>query len=140
MSADYQNELIRRAGAAVAQSQTDAIVYAAEPGRVLRVLAAFAVSPTATALTFNSKGSSTGTAVSQTFTAAAGVPSVDLAYCPHGWFETRLGEGLSVNTGAGGTTAIMVVVVSLPGVAGLWSENGLGLLQQNGLPLLLESA
>lgn len=136
----YDNE-IRRPFVNVAQSQTDAEVWPAEPGKKLRVLAAYAIGPTATALTFNRKGAGGGTAISGAFTAANGVPTVNLPFNPHGWFETEGGQSLTVTTGAGGTTAVMVVLAAIQdgAIHQLLLETRQPLLAQNQSPLLTEA-
>ncbi len=68
------------------------------------------------------------------------MPTVNLPFNPHGWFQTNPGESLTVTTGAGGTTAIAVVLAVQPGSVGFQNEMGVPLLLENNLPLLLESA
>jgi hypothetical protein len=93
----------------VAASQTDSVLVAAKTGQKIRVLT-FIVNhgdTTASAVTFNSKGSGAGTAKTPALKGAAnGV--VGAASDRAGLFETNVGEGLSVTTGAGSTTGIMV--------------------------------
>lgn len=142
----YKDEQIRRPSVAVAASQTDSVVWPAESGARLRVLAAYAVTPTATALTFNTKGSGAGVAVTAAFTSAAGEPTLNLPFNPYGWFLTNPGEALTVTTGAGGTTAILVTLAAHYGLdAGqyaIYDELGapIPLLGEDYVPLLLESA
>lgn len=99
----------------VAASQTDSILVAAVAGSKVRVLT-FLVNhgdTTASAVTFNSKGSGAGTARTPALKGAAnGVvgASSDRA----GLFDTLVGEGLSVTTGAGSTTGIMVTYELIP--------------------------
>lgn len=96
----------------VAQSQTDSSIVAAVSGKVIRVVAATAVAGgTATNLTFNSKGSGAGTAISPLY--ANGINGGEvLPFNPSGWFETTSGEALTVTTGAGSTTGILVTYVT----------------------------
>lgn len=91
-----------------AASGTDASLVAAVPGMRVKVLA-FIINQgdtTPSAVTFNSKGSGAGTAISPVFkfVANGGVaaPNSD------GWFKTNVGEALTVTTGAGSTTGILV--------------------------------
>jgi hypothetical protein len=63
---------------------------------------------TATNLTFNSKGSGAGTAISPLLANAANGGAV-LPFNPVGWFSTNLGETLTVTTGTGSATGINVV-------------------------------
>lgn len=96
----------------VAASQTDSSIVAAVAGKVIRVLAVVAVAGgTATNLTFNTKPSGAGTAISPLF--ANGINGGEvLPFNPSGWFQTNSGEGLTVTTGAGSTTGILVTYVT----------------------------
>jgi len=104
---------VKRAFANVSQSQTDSALVTAVAGYKLRVIAVVAIAgATATDLTFNSKPSGSGVAISPKF--ANGVNGGEvLPFNPHGWFETATGEGLSVTTGAGSTTGILVHYVEI---------------------------
>lgn len=102
------------AKANVAASQTDAAVVAAVAGKKIRVLSfRLHAGGTATNVTFTSKPAGAGTAISELF--ALGInggrsePPSD-----YGHFETAVGEGLSVTTGAGSTVGIGVVYVEVP--------------------------
>mgnify|MGYP006935511565 CR=1 FL=1 len=93
----------------IAQSQTDAVGVAAVTGKRIRVLAVVAQpGATATDLTFNTKGSGAGVAISPLFANLAKTPLV-LPHNPKGWFVTNSGEGLSITTSAGSTTGIQLV-------------------------------
>lgn len=97
----------------VAASQTDSSIVAAVAGKRIRVKAvAFVCGAVATNATFNSKGSGAGTAISPLFANAANGGAV-LPYHERGWFETELGEGLSLTTGAGSTTGVLVTYVKV---------------------------
>jgi hypothetical protein len=89
----------------IAASATDSALITAIAGTKLRVHA-YTVSCGATPSTvvFNSKPAGAGTAISQILNNSISVPEL-----PSGWFETNGGEGLSVSTGAGSTTGVMVV-------------------------------
>ena len=107
-----ESALDLRAFANVAASQTDSSIVAAVSGKVIRVLAVVAVAGgTATNLTFNTKPAGAGTAISPLF--ANGINGGEvLPFNPSGWFETASGEGLTVTTGAGSTTGILVVYMT----------------------------
>jgi hypothetical protein len=95
----------------VAASQTDQVLVAAIPGGRIEVLAV-AINQgagTASPVTFNSKGSGAGTAISPTFTySPAGGSNLGDAGAAS-WFRTNKGEALTVTTGAGSTTGVIVV-------------------------------
>jgi len=111
---------VKRAFANVAASQTDATLtmegggtLAAVAGKRLRVLFVVAIAGgTATNLTFNSKGSGAGTAVSPLLANAAN-GGVVMPANPFGWFQTSAGETLTVTTGAGSATGILVGYVEV---------------------------
>lgn len=92
----------------VAASQTDSSVVAAAAGKRVTVESvALLAGGTATNVTFNSKGSGAGVAISALF--ACGINGgIVLPHNPKGWFETVAGEALTVTTGAGATTGIQV--------------------------------
>lgn len=92
----------------VAASTTDEVVIAAIPNKKIRVLT-FLINHGATAstVTFNSKGVGAGTAISPALLYSAnGGTTADTA---NGFWETKVGEALSVSTGAGSITGITVV-------------------------------
>jgi len=102
---------VKYAIANVAASQTDAAVITAVANRRLRVLGMASVAGgTATNLTFNTKPSGPGVAISPLFANGANGGEV-LPYAEGGWFTTALGEGLTVTTGAGATTGITVTYI-----------------------------
>lgn len=106
-----------RAFVNVAASQTDSVVVAAVTGKIV-VYAMFCMAGgTATTLTFNTKGAGAGVAISPLFSNGAnggavlsslGSDTADLA-SDGGWFETSVSEGLTVTTGAGSATGIIVL-------------------------------
>jgi hypothetical protein len=73
---------------------------------------AFVCGATATNATFNSKGSGAGVACSMLFANAANGGAV-LPHNPLGWFETEIGEALTLTTGAGATTGVQAVVAAI---------------------------
>ena len=105
---------VKRAFSNVAASQVDAPLVAAVALRKLRVLSVYAVAGgTATTLTFNSKPGGGGVAISALMANGANGGEV-LGRNQDGWFETSIGEGLSVTTGAGSSTGIGVNYVEVP--------------------------
>ena len=100
---------VLNAFAAPAASSTDALVVAAVAGKRIKVMS-FIVNEgdtTASTVTFNSKGAGAGTAIGPALKAAAN-GAIVAPYSDGGWFATNIGEGLSVTTGAGSTTGLMV--------------------------------
>ena len=99
---------VLNAHASIAASTTDGALVSAVPACKIRVLS-FLINQgdtTPSTVTFNSKGSGAGTSVFPALKAAANGGFV--ADTPRGWFETNVGEGLTVTTGAGSTTGIIV--------------------------------
>ena len=98
----------KRAFANVAAGQTDSSIVAAVSQKKIRVISVAMVSgATATNVTFNTKPGGAGSAVSPLFANAAN-SGVVLPVNQWGWFQTSTGEGLTVTTGAGSTTGILV--------------------------------
>ncbi len=95
----------------IAASQTDSALVTAIAGRYIRVIGlATLTGATATTITFNSKGSGSGTAISMLLANAANGGAV-LPLAPGGrwWFQTNIGEALTATTGSGSTTGVQVV-------------------------------
>lgn len=104
---------IKFAKANVAQSQTDSSIVSAVTGKRILVLAfRLHAGATATDVTFNTKPSGSGTAISEKFACAANGGRAD-GFTPTGHFVTGSGEGLTVTTGAGATTGIGVVYAEI---------------------------
>ena len=102
---------IKTAIANIAASQTDSSLVTAVAGKKIRVIGLAMVSGnTATNVTFNTKPSGSGTAITPLFANAANGGLV-LPLNENGWFETTVGQGLSVTTGSGATTGILVSYV-----------------------------
>jgi hypothetical protein len=100
----------KNAHVSVAASQTDSVVVAAVAGQKIRVLQ-FLINQgdtTPSTVTFNTKPAGAGSAIFPVLKAAANGGFV-VPFGKHGWFETGRGEGLTVTTGAGSTTSIVVV-------------------------------
>lgn len=92
----------------IAASQTDANIITGVTSKKLRIHQIFGLAGgAATNLTFNSKGAGTGVAISPLMANAANGGEV-LPFSPMGWFETAASEALTVTTGAGSTTGILV--------------------------------
>lgn len=88
----------------VAASQTDSELVAAVSGKHIRVLA-YVVQCGATATDVNFGSGST--AITPLFANAANGGSV-VPFNPIGWFETNEGEALTVTTGTGSATGVLV--------------------------------
>lgn len=106
----------------VAASQTDANIVTGLNGKIIRVIGGFAVvAGTATNVTFNSKGTGAGTAISSIIPCGinGGIlmplpPSLPTGEPPFGYFQTNKGEGLTVTTGAGASiTGITITYVTI---------------------------
>jgi hypothetical protein len=83
-------------------------------GYQIRVLAVFALAGSSGAnLTFNSKGAGAGTAITPAFPNGGNAGFV-LNENTAGWFATNSGETLTVTTGAGSTTALLIVYKLIP--------------------------
>src|SRR5215217_8791385 len=90
---------VQNAYAAVAASQTDSALVTAVSGRKIRVKS-FLLNQgdtTASTVVFNSKPAGAGTAIFPSLKAAANGGFV-APNDPDGWFETTVGEGLTVTT------------------------------------------
>lgn len=97
----------------VAASQTDSVLVSGITNRIVLVKAVTVITgATATTITFNSKGSGSGTAISALFSNAATGGFV-LPESVGGWFQTNPGESLTCTTGAGATTGIQIVFTFL---------------------------
>lgn len=93
----------------IAASTTDSILVAAFAGQKIRVVA-FVINQgdtTPSTVTFNSKPAGAGTAIypALKYAANGGTTAPEVV---NGYFETNVGEGLSVTTGAGSTTGVAV--------------------------------
>lgn len=103
----------KKAFANVNASQTDASIVAAVAYKSIRVVSCFMVTgATATDVTFNSKGSGSGTAITSLIADGANGGAV-LNYNFDGWFQTSPGEALTVTTGAGSATGINVSYITI---------------------------
>lgn len=93
----------------VASSTTDQVLVTGVTNRKIRVYAAAALSgSSATNFQFNTKPAGSGTIISMTFQNGANGGFV-LPYSEAGWFETNSGDSLSVTTGSGSQTGVMVL-------------------------------
>jgi hypothetical protein len=97
----------------VAASTTDSVLLAGVPNKKHRVLAfAFVCGDTGTDATFNSKGSGAGVAISPLFANAANGGAV-LGPNELGWLETAAGEALTLTTGSGSSTGVLLTTVEV---------------------------
>ena len=97
----------------IAASATDGNIVTAVASKKIRVLQVVAVAGgTACNITFNSKPAGAGTTKTCLFANGANGGEV-LPFSPIGWFETVSGEGLTVTTGAGSTTGVLVAYVEV---------------------------
>lgn len=95
---------------AIAASQTDSVLVAAGDANSKIIVTSVVINQgdtTPSSVTFNSKGSGAGTAISPPLKAAANGGFV-LPLNEAGWFGTIAGQGLTVTTGAGSTTNVLV--------------------------------
>lgn len=91
-----------------AASQTDAALVAAVAGkRIVVHQAVTRCGATTTDITFTSKSGGAGTAITPLFPQAVN-DGLTLPFSVDGWFRTNVGEGLSVTTGAGSATGVLV--------------------------------
>lgn len=94
----------------IAASTTDSVLVAAIPGNKIRVhaLVINQGDTTPSSVTLNSKGAGAGTAIGPPLKASANGGFV-LPYVDGGWLETTRGEGLTVTTGVGSTSAVIAI-------------------------------
>jgi hypothetical protein len=94
---------------AIAASATDSVLVAGQTGTRVRVISLVINQgdTTPSSVTFNSKGSGAGTAISPPLKASANGGFV-LPENTDGWFSTLAGESLTVTTGVGSTTSVLV--------------------------------
>lgn len=93
--------------------QETGATLAATSGKRLCVISVIGMAGgTATNVTFNSKGSGAGTAISPTFAFGAN-GGMAPPYNPHCLFVTNESESLTVTTGAGSTVGISAVFVEI---------------------------
>lgn len=107
----YTGDGVQRYNADVAAATTDGVIFAAVPGRYYRVLQLAVVgNAAATSATLNSKPAGAGTQISPKVNVAINditvLPKSDVGYC-----DTKVGEGLTVTTPAGGVTGVSLAAV-----------------------------
>jgi hypothetical protein len=103
----FDQRLLGSFFANVAASQTDASLVAAQAGKaILVVLYRLHTGGVATDVTFNTKGSSSGVAITEKFALGANGGRADGESKDIGHFRTNVGEALTCTTGAGSTTGI----------------------------------
>jgi hypothetical protein len=98
----------------VSSATTDSVVISAVSDRIIRVFGlSVNCGSTATAVTFNSKGSSSGVAISPDYSLGAYgsivLPQPANISTRTVWFQTASSESLTVTTGTGSTVGIQVV-------------------------------
>jgi len=99
----------------VAHNQTDYVLVAAVAGKKIRVTHFLMIAGAAdTDITFNSKGSGAGTAISPLFPCAERSGAVG-PYAPRGWFETNDGEALTCTTSNSGVNTGILLGYELIG-------------------------
>lgn len=105
----YTGDAILRVAVNVAAGTTDAAIAPAVAGRRIRVQSVFIDNGAAgaTTVTFNSKGGGAGTAISPLLSLATSGGAV-LSEADAGWWETNVGEGLTVTTSAGAPVGVFV--------------------------------
>jgi hypothetical protein len=102
---EYGDAIVK---ANIAASQTDSSLVSAKTGFIIAVYQlAVLVGGTATDVTFNSKPSGAGVAISPLFAFGAN-GGIVLPFTGRAWFKTVVSEGLTVTTGAGSTSGILL--------------------------------
>ena len=107
--------------ATIDPSTTDGAVIAAKPNVIFRVVGGFVVvGGTATNVTFTSKGTGVGTAVTSIIYCGANgglvmpsPPQISSGEPPFGYFQATRGEGISATTGAGTTVGISLIYIEI---------------------------
>ena len=105
----------------VSPGATDSSIITAKPNVVFRVIGGFVVcGATATSITFNSKPTGSGTAITSAVSCGSygglifPAPSQsNIGEVPSGYFETTKGEGLTATTGAGGTVGVTLTYLEI---------------------------
>lgn len=98
----------------IAAGSTDSSLVSAVAGKRIRVISfRMHAGATATNVTFNSKGSGAGTAISELFACAANGGRAE-GFNPVGHCQTNVGEALTITTGAGSTVGVGIVYVEIP--------------------------
>lgn len=103
-------KLVKYALATIVPAQTDSALVAAVAGKRIKVLSAVMQCSGATiTTTFNTKPGGAGTAISPGFQFATN-GNVVLPLNEKGYFQTAVGEGLSVTTGASAGTNVGILI------------------------------
>jgi hypothetical protein len=98
--------------ATVTAAATDTAIVAAVSGRRIRVLdVKLTTTVAATGITFNTKPSGAGVAITPAFTVAVDV--VSFGFNQLGHFQTSVGEGLSATTGAGNSIGVQITYIEV---------------------------
>jgi len=94
----------------IAAGTTDGAIVSAVPGQRIRVIGFWANSVSTSTFVFNTKPSGAGTAISPIVTPAA-AQNTNISNGGTTLFQTNIGEGLTLTTGAGGNTGVVVSYV-----------------------------
>lgn len=95
--------MARIASLAVAASSTDGALVTARAGQKVRVTGGLIAPGASTTVTLNSKSGGAGTAITPPFATAIALPDSS-----DGWFDSNVGEGLTVTTSAGATSGVVI--------------------------------
>jgi hypothetical protein len=88
---------------AIGASTTDGAIVTGIPGKKVRITSLLVVPGASTTVTLNSKPAGAGTALTPALGAVTVLPPNS-----DGWFESNVGEGISVTTSAGAPSAVTV--------------------------------
>lgn len=103
----------RTAFANIAASTTDGTLVAASGSKRIRITGVVVMTGNrATDITFNSKPSGAGTAITCLFACSANGGFV-MPFSPTGWFESSGDEGISVTSSGGSTTGIQCTYIEI---------------------------
>jgi hypothetical protein len=95
--------MARASSLSLAASTTDGALVTAVAGRKIRITSLVVAPGASTTVTLNSKSGGAGTAITPPFTVQANLPPN-----PDGWFESIVGEGLTITTSAGAASGVTV--------------------------------
>jgi hypothetical protein len=90
----------------IAQSTTDGALISAVPGSRIKVLGLWVFSASTSTFVFNTKPSGAGTAITPVITGSANLNTI-INNGGAMLFQTNVGEGLTLTTGAGGNTIVL---------------------------------
>lgn len=97
----------------ISASTTDGPLISAVASKAIRIVQFQMVAgATATNVTFNTKPTGAGSAISPLYANGANGGAI-ANYNPEGWFTTTPGQGLTATTGSGSTVGILVGYVTI---------------------------